>query len=372
MSKKFLWTLVGALAIISLLIVSCAPEAAPAPDEDEAAPAPDEEEATPAAPTDEVFDWVGQSHAGGITQQHHSLQRVAEEIEMASGGRLKMTVEVGGGIAPASKEFDAVDSGVLDFAVTCYMYWMDKFPTAGMMTMFSGGMSPMEALIWFREFGGADLANEMISGYNVQIVRDGGWMGPPEIFLQTNKELKKAGDLKGLKIRGAGDGAEVLSMLGAGPVMMPAGEIFESMTRGVIDAFECASPTLNWDLGLNEVGDYLWLSGARQPYEYNPFIVNADRWAELPDDLKAIVSQVNQAETIRAYSELIRLDLAALDSFRDYGTDVRVLPAAIEEEYRLAAREFYATKAAEDPFAKKIIDSYFGFQEQFEGTWSKP
>jgi len=28
----------------------------------------------------------------------------------------------------------------------------------------------------------------------------------------------------------------------------------------------------DWDLGLNEVGDYLWLSGARQPYEYNPFV----------------------------------------------------------------------------------------------------
>jgi len=372
-SKKFLWTLVGALAIISLLIVGCAPEAAPAPADEEGAPAPEEEEeATPAAATDKVFDWVGQSHAGGITQQHHSLQRVAEEIGAASGGRLKMTVEVGGGIAPASKEFAAVDSGVLDFAVTCFMDWNDKFPTAGLFTMVSGGMSPMEALVWFREFGGGELADEMIEGYNVQIVRDGGWMGPPEVFLQTNKELKKAGDLKGLKIRGAGDGAEILSKLGAGMVMMPAGEIFESMTRGTIDAFECSSPTLNWDLGLNEVGDYLWLSGCRQPYEYNPFIVNKDAWEALPDDLKAIVSEVNQAETIRAYAELIRIDLAALASFRDYGTDVRVLPAAIEAEYVAAAKQFYLDKTADDPFAKKVMDSYFGFQELFDSTWAKP
>jgi len=371
-NKKSVWTLIGALAIVSLLIVGCAPEAAPAPDEEAPAPEEEEEEAAPAAPTDEVFEWVGQSHAGGITQQHHSLNRVGEQIEAASGGRLKMVVEVGGGIAPASKEFDAVDSGVLDFAVTCFMYWMDKFPTAGMMTMVSGGMSPMEALIWFREGGGAEFADEMIAGYDVHIVRDGGWMGPPEVFLQTNKELTKAGDLKGLKIRGAGDGAEILGMLGAGPVMMPAGEIFESMHRGVIDAFECASPTLNWDLGLNEVGDYLWLSGARQPYEYNPFIVNADRWTELPDDLKVIVSEVNQAETIRAYSELLRLDLEALDNFRDYGTDVRRLPDALVEEYGEAAQEFYANKAADDPFAAEILASYFAFQEQIEGTWAKP
>jgi TRAP-type mannitol/chloroaromatic compound transport system substrate-binding protein len=373
-SKKSVWTLIGALAIVSLLIVGCAPEAAPPAEEEEGAPAPaeEEEEAAPAAPTEEVFEWVGQSHAGGITQQHHSLQRVAEEIGAASGGRLKMVVEVGGGIAPATKEFDAVDSGTLDFAVTCFMYWADKFPACGMFTMVSGGMSPMEAMAWFREGGGSALADEMIAGYDVAIVENGGWMGPPEVFLQTNKELKNAGDIKGLKIRAAGDGAEILSRLGAGVVMMAAGEIFESMQRGVVDAFECASPTLNWDLGLQEAADYLYLSGARQPYEYNPFIVNADRWNELPDDLKAIVSQVNQAETIRAYDELIRLDLESIQKFKDYGTIVERLPTALEDEYLAAAKEFYDEKAAADEFQARALDSYWTFQKNFREVWARP
>jgi len=371
-SKKSVWTLIGALAIVSLLIVGCAPEAAPPAEEEEGAPAPEEEAAAPAAPTEEVFEWVGQSHAGGITQQHHSLQRVAEEIGAASGGRLKMVVEVGGGIAPASKEFDAVESGTLDFAVTCFMYWADKFPACGMFTMVSGGMSPMEALAWFREGGGSALADEMIADYDVVIVENGGWMGPPEAFLQTNKELKKAGDLKGLKIRAAGDGGEILSRLGAGVVMMAAGEIFESMQRGVVDAFECASPTLNWDLGLQEAADYLYLSGARQPYEYNPFIVNADRWNELPDDLKAIVSQVNQAETIRAYDELIRLDLESIQKFKDYGTIVGRLPTALEDEYLAAAKEFYDEKAAGDEFQARALDSYWTFQKNFREVWARP
>jgi TRAP-type mannitol/chloroaromatic compound transport system substrate-binding protein len=372
-SKKWIWSFIGALAIVSLLVVGCAPEAAPAPEEEqEGAPAPDEEEdETPAAPTDEVFEWIGQSHAGGITQQHHSLSRVAEEIEAASGGRLKMAVEVGGGIAPATKEFDACDSGTLDFAVTCFMYWMDKFPACGMFTMVSGGMSPMEAMSWFREGGGSELAEEMISGYNVHIVKNGGWMGPPEAFLQTNKELKTIDDLKGLKIRGAGDGAEILSRVGAGMVMMPAGEIFESMERGVIDAFECASPTLNWDLGLNEAAEYLYLSGTRQPYEYNPFICNQDSWNELPDDLKAIVSQVNQAETIRAYDELIRLDLEAIAKFEDYGTKVMRVPTALEEEYLEVAREFYAEAAAEDEFKGRVLDSYWSWLDKVSAVWAR-
>lgn len=373
MVKRFLVFLVAVVTVVGLLVAGCAPEAAPEeeapPEEEEEAPPEEEEE--PAAPEEEVFKWVGQSHAGGITQQHHSLQRVADRIGELSDGRMELTVEVGGGIAPATKEFDAVDKGVLDFAVTCFMYWMDKFPCGGLFTMKSGGMSPMEALSWFREGGGSQLAAEMIAGYDVHIVEDGGWMGPPEAFLQTNKELKTVDDLAGMKIRGAGDGGEILSTLGAGMVMMPAGEVFESMQRGVIDAFEVASPTLNWDLGLYEAGDYLYLSGVRQPYEFNPFIVNHARWMELPDDLKAIVSEVNQAETIRAYDELLRLDLEAIAKFEDYGTEVLRVPENIEEDYLAAADAFYEKRAAEDPFIAEVLDSYNTWQTKIREVWSR-
>ncbi|MFW6055808.1 MAG: TRAP transporter substrate-binding protein DctP, partial [Chloroflexota bacterium] len=373
-SKKFLWSLIGVMAIVSLLVVGCAPDTAPPPDNGNGDEPPDEngdDNGTPSQPTDETFDLIGQSHAGGITQQHASLTRVAEEIEAASDGRLQMQVEVGGGIAPATEEFQAVDSGTLDFAVTCFMYWRDQFPSCGLFTMVSGGMTPMEAMSWFREGGGSELANEMIEGSDVHIVKNGGWMGPPEAFLQTNVELNTVDDLDGLQIRGAGDAAEILSRLGAGMVMMPAGEVFEAMERGVIDAFEVASPTLNWDLGLQEAADYLYLSGVRQPYEYNPFIINQGVWNDLPDDLKAIVEQVNEAETIRAYDELLRLDLESIAKFEDYGTEVLRVPEELEEGYTAEAEDFYEEVAAEDEFRGRVLDSYWSWQDQLRSVWPK-
>jgi TRAP-type mannitol/chloroaromatic compound transport system substrate-binding protein len=364
MGKKLVVFLVAVVAIVSLLIVGCAPEVAP--------PAEEKPTPPPAAPEVEVIKWVGQSHAGGLTQQHYSLLRVADQIRALSNGRLDIRIEIGGGIAPATKEFDAVDTGVLNCAVTCFMYWMDKFPAAGLFTMKSGGMSPMEALCWFREGGGAELAEEMIKGYKVYIIPNGGWMGTPECFLATNTELKKRGDIGKLTIRAAGDGGEILSRLGAGVVMMPAGEIFEAMERGVVDAYECSNPTLNWDLGLYEAGDYLWMSGARQPYEFNPFIVNINSWNELSDDLKAIVAEVNEAEAFRAYAECVRMDLESLAKFRDYGTKVRTLPAEVEEEYAEEARKFYAEKGAADPFVARVLKSYEEFQEAFREVWARP
>jgi len=147
--------------------------------------------------------------------------------------------------------------------------------------------------------------------------------------------------------------------------------VFESMQRGVIDGFEVASPTLNWDLGLQEAADYLYLSGARQPYEYNPFIINKDVWDDLPADLQAIVMEVNEAETIRAYDELIRKDLEAIANFQGYGTKVMRVPASIEDAYGTTAQGFYAENSAKDPFIKKVLDSYFGWQERVAEYWAK-
>jgi len=172
-----------------------------------------------------------------------------------------------------------------------------------------------------------------------------------------------------MKIRGAGDGGEILSRMGASMVMMPAGEVFESMQRGVIDAFEVSSPTLNWDLGLYEAADYLYLSGARQPYEYNPFIMNKDVWNELPADLKQIISEVNEAETIRSYCEMMHKDLIAIANFQDYGTQVLPVPDSIAAAYGEVAKAFYAEKAS-DPFYAKVLDSYWGWYDQLTTVWS--
>ncbi|MCK5212549.1 MAG: TRAP transporter substrate-binding protein DctP [Dehalococcoidia bacterium] len=361
--KPVLWLAV--VMTVALLAVSgCSPAGTTAPEEGDG---------TPAAPAEEVIEWVGQSHAGGITMQHASLKRVGERIEDLSNGRLKMVVEVGGGIAPATKEWAAVDGGTLDFAVTCWMFLRDRNPSCGLFTMVSGGMSPMETLAWMNYGGGFDFAQEMLDSTDLDVhaVENGGWMGPPEIFVSTNEPLTKAGDFDGMKIRGAGDAAEIWSTLGASMVFIPPNEVYESMERGVIDGYEVSMPTLDWEFGLNEAAKYIYLSPARQPYEYNPFIVNGKRWAELPDDLKAIVVEVNQAETIRAYTELLSADMVTLQKYRDFGTNVEELPQALVDEYAAAARVYYDEKAASDEFNGRVLESYWNFQKAVQEIWGR-
>lgn len=344
-----------------LMVAGCTPQ--------EATPAPSDEDAA-ASPSDEVIEWIGQSHAGGITAQHYSLKRVAERIEAVSGGRLKMTVEIGGGIAPSTEEWPAVDNGTLDFAVSCWMFLRDRHPSAALFTMVAGGMSPMEAMGWVNDGGGFEFAQEMVDAtdLDVYVVPNGGWMGTPELFTSTKDEVTT---FNGLTLRGAGDGAEILATLGASSVFVPPGEVYESLQRGVIDGYEISNPTLDWEFGMAEAADYIYLSPARQPYEYNPFIVNRERWEALPNDLKEIVIEVNQGETIRAYTELLRSDIVALENFRAAGVNVVELPADLKNQFETAAREFYDKKAQDEPFSGEVLDSYWSYMESVRATWER-
>ncbi|KUK13166.1 MAG: putative TRAP dicarboxylate transporter-DctP subunit, precussor, partial [bacterium 42_11] len=195
---------------------------------------------------EKVYTFTGQSRMPSGNVFYESLVRACKNAEAASGGRLVFKIYPAGAISPATKELDGVHRGVLDFADTCYMYYRDRWPAAPIFTAKPAGMSPSEALLWVLEGGGHELIVEMLKDYNVQILRGAGQLAPPEIFLVTNKPLKSVADLKGMRIRSAGDGAAILDRLGAACTLMPVGEVFEAMHRGVIDAYEVASPAVNW------------------------------------------------------------------------------------------------------------------------------
>jgi len=175
----------GAVLVLMIAIVACAaPAPAPAPAPTPAptptpapAPAPTPTPApapspapspsptpipTPSQPA-EVIKLRGQS----FTASGHPMWDVAvnfsERVTEASDGKLVLTIEQAGAIAPAAKEFDGVDSGLLDYASSSFSYLRDKFLAAPLFDYQIGGLSPMETLIWQITGGGLELSQEMIS-----------------------------------------------------------------------------------------------------------------------------------------------------------------------------------------------------------------
>ncbi len=313
--------------------------------------------------------WKSSGHGPASDPSQIFHDKVCEAITKASGGRLIVKHFVGGSIVPATHELDAVNDGVLQMAYTCPMYNLDKWKAAGLISSRPGGL-PGEALrTWFDYGGGADLMNEMMKGYNILTFPGALAPLPPEVFLHSKKLIKTVKDLKGLKLRAAGDGGEILSRLGANVVFLPGGELFEAMQRGTIEAFEYSTLATNWKMHFNEIAKYVILSPVRAPSDPQVFFVNKQAWNKLPDDLKELIRDIIGKWTQAQHEYLVYQSIKALEKFKKYGCVVYKLPKPVEEAISREADKFYKEKAKEyGGIYAKILNSMNSYKKAYFST----
>jgi len=134
------------------------------------------------------------------------------------------------------------------------------------------------------------------------------------------------------------------------------------MQRGVIDAFEYASPFLNWGMGFHEVAKYLYMSPSRAPTDVAHVWVNMDDWQALTPDLQQIVYDAVATVGLDYTAESYVKDDVALVQYYDYGTQVMPLPPAVETAYLDASKTFYDSKSAGDALYKEILDDHWAFK----------
>ena len=361
MKKKLLMLLVAVVVIVGWVAVGCAPEAAP-PAEEKPAP-PTEEKPTP--PAAEVITWKFQDSYDAANPAHVTAEKLADAVTKASGGRFVIKSFTGGSIVPATKEVDAVDTKVLEMTYTCPMYNLDKWPAAGLFSARPGQLPSESFCIWYNHGGGSELINKMVEGYNLYALK-GTAPRPAEIWAHSTVPIKSVKDIKGLRMRTAGDGGEVLTRMGASVVFLAGGELYEAMQRGVIDAFEYSTPSVDWDMGFQEIAKYLIFSETRAPSDPLMFFVNKDAWEKLPDDLQQLLQDEALRWTYEHDESEFAKSIVGVQNFRDFGCDLSHLPADVERAFLAEAAKFYAEKAAkEEPIYSEILNSMNAFREAF-------
>lgn len=263
-----------------------------------------------------------------------------------------------GAIVPAYEEWIGLHEGSIDFAGVASTAMIGEIRFGSIIAHDAARIPPLPFYIWMEAIG-SDLANKWYDklGYNFLDIKGAGFHGPPEIFMHSSKPLRTPDDYKGMNVRISGDAAEAFKRMGASTVFMPGGEIYESMQRGLIDAFEFSSPNFNYEMGMHELAKYIYVSPVRAPSEGVPFMVNRGKWEALPDDLKLLVSEIARSEVARYHSGLVVKDADALQKFAEYGNIVEDLPQSIVEAFSKNFDESMDDIAAEYPEFKEFLDS---------------
>lgn len=216
-----------------------------------------------------------------------SAKEWAAEIEKRSGGRVKISVFPAGSLTKADQCYDGVMKGVSDIGMSCFAYTRGRFPL----------MEGLDLPLGYPDGTTATLAaNDMIAKYQPAELNDVKVLyvhahGPG--ILAGKKSVKSLADLKGLKVRATGLSAKIVESLGGTPVAMSQPETYEALSKGVVEATLCPMETLKgWKQG--ETIQYV-VDASGVGYTTSMFVVmNKDKWAKLPEDVRKIFTEVSQ------------------------------------------------------------------------------
>ena len=285
-------------------------------------------------------------------------QRLADRITAASGGRLTVQVFSAGELVPPLQSLDAVIDGTAEMSHGAAYYWQNKSPALSFFTGVPYGMTSRELTAWVRYMGGQEIWDEIYDQFGVQGflsgdtgTQAGGWF---------KNELTGVSDVNGLRFRTPGLGGRVWEKLGATVTNMAAGEIFQALQSGTLDAAEFVGPYNDLALGFYQVAKNYYFPSFVEPGLATELVVDKAKYQALPEDLQAIIRDVSQAEYDQVASDFYANDPRALQTLiNDHGVNVQQFPEEILEAGASAAAEIMTSlRESDDALVKKTAESF--------------
>lgn len=316
-----------------------------------------------AADTDKLRWRFPQAFPSTLPGLGDNAQRVADMLNTMSSGDVQFRVFEPGNLVPALELTDAVSNGTIEVGYTWLGYDAGKMPASPLLSARPFGMDPWEFTAWWYYGGGKALGEELLAKRNVHPVLCG--ITGPETAGWFRKEIKTMEDLKGLKIRFAGLGGQVMQKAGASVTMIPGGEIFAALEKGAIDATEFAMPSVDQKLGFDKVAKFNYFPGWHQTYTAFHVIINKKTWDGLKPATKAMIDTACTAGVLHNLSHGEALQGKVISGFPGKGVQAKRVPTPMLIELNKLTKEVMAEQSAKDADFKKIYDAQEAFSKEY-------
>jgi TRAP-type mannitol/chloroaromatic compound transport system substrate-binding protein len=317
-----------------------------------------------------TFSWrMTTAWPPGFPSLQEGAERLARLVETMTEGRLRIRVFAAGELLPALGGFDAVRRGTVEMNHAAAYFWPGVVPQAQFFTTIPFGMSIQQTEAWLYTGGGLDLWHEVYRPLNLIAFPAGnarqamaGWF---------RREIRTLADLRGLRMRIPGLAGRVLTKAGASVVLLPAGEIFTALERGVIDAAEFVGPAHDLRLGLHRAGAPIYYAPSwHEPTLITEVAINLDAWNRLPRDIQEAVKAACAEAYLWAGSRIDTLSAPALREIQATpGVRVRRLPVPVLRELRRLTNEVLEEEAGRIPEFRRVLEAYNKFRREIT-PWS--
>ncbi|PWR00334.1 TRAP transporter substrate-binding protein [Leucothrix pacifica] len=296
-------------------------------------------------------------------------QRFAERVNVMSDGRIKINYFAAGERVKAFDVFDEVAAGNAQMYHGAEYYFKGKHPGFAYFTSVPFGLTYTEMNAWIRFGGGQELWDKLAGEFGLKGlmcgntgVQMGGWF---------RKEIKSADDLKGLKMRIPGLGGDVMAKLGASPVSLPGGQIYENLVSGAIEATEWVGPWNDQIMKFYEAAKFYYYPGMHEPGAMLSLSMNKKWWDSLSKADQMLIEAASSMENDVMMAEYNAKNGAALATLlTEHGVQLRKFSEDTYDSFGEASEEVFADVVKHSDLAKEIHDSFVKARTEV-GSWAK-
>jgi len=285
-----------------------------------------------------------------------SVDEYAAMVGDLSDGRINVKVDSRNKHKSAFGIFDFVKSGQYDIGQSASYYYGGKDPDTLFFTTMPFGMTALEQYAWFHQGGGLEPANEVYAKHGIEVMTGGnttmqmgGWF---------SKEINSVADLEGLKMRIPGFGGKVMAGVGAVPTNIPAGELYQALERGTIDALEWVGPSLDLRMGFHKIAPFYY-TGWHEPSTELMYFFNKKKMDSLPGWARSVL--LNAAK-LTGFNMTVQSQHESSVNWASITTEypnieVRDFPSDVIKALRESNAELLKSEEGRSEIASKIIAS---------------
>ncbi|NTV62382.1 MAG: TRAP transporter substrate-binding protein [Oscillochloris sp.] len=316
-----------------------------------------------------AVEWrMGTSWPISLDTIYGGASLLAERIAELTNGMFRITTFPAGELFPATEVVQNVSQGTVESGHTALYYSVGLNPAFGIATSLPFGLTAQQQNSWLYYGGGNDALAKLGDEFNSQLfpagntgAQMGGWF---------RKEINGVADLNGLKMRIPGLGGKVMEKLGVVTQTIPAGEIFQSLSTGAVDAAEFVGPYDDEKLGLPDAAKYYYSPGWWEPGPSLHAVINKDAFNALPKEYQTVFNVASWEANLNMLSKYDALNNDALERIIAKGIELKVYSDEIMIAAQKAAFDIYAEFSAATPLFKEIFEQWNAFRKKVQ-KWTQ-
>jgi TRAP-type C4-dicarboxylate transport system substrate-binding protein len=257
-----------------------------------------------------------------------------KEVTKRTNGRVQFTTYYNGTLLKGAESLPGCGRGMCDLTLCPDAYTADRHPLSMVQTLlFMTDKMDSYLRACYELFTTEPLLIEEFTKNNVHFLVE---IPVSSNILGGKEKINSIALLKNKRIRSMAMTADALKILGATPVGLSLGEVYDGLDKGVIDGYSLTDFTLASMFHLYEVAPYMEDTGMGQ-FGGMFFVMNKRKWDKLPPDIQGIMTQVAKEAIDKHVALYMKIEAQMADKAHEGGAKVVILTDEEKARWRNTA-----------------------------------